>query len=403
MGELANVRAAWDWAALNLEVEEIERTTPAMFDFFWFRLSEGLEYFGTAFEFFGNIAEHLDESDPKHAGALGTLLIHQVFQAFIMNWDRDRDLERSLAERGVSLLESVGEPRALAKGIHALAGKADFSNAEAMEMNERALEVARKHRSPSDIGHVLWMMGWHLDLRATDPAKFKRFVGEALEELREINHLPGVAQFLIFSGFTLLLEQRFREAKALFLEALGLAEELEHHEIVISALWSLQRVSVDLGEVDQAAGYAQSMYRRVEETGLRYLLPDSLSALAGVALAGGDLGGARELLLRVMEIELEQGDSRVPAPPELLLWAELLVAEGSVGLAVALFAQMVEDPLTPNVNHFKASRALSELEGSLTPEEFAAAVEQGREMTLEDVRDELTASFSGSETIENSG
>ncbi len=47
--ELANIRAAWDWATLNLRVEEIEHTTPAMFDFFQSRLTEGLEYFGTTF------------------------------------------------------------------------------------------------------------------------------------------------------------------------------------------------------------------------------------------------------------------------------------------------------------------------------------------------------------------
>ncbi len=169
LGELANIRASWDWAAQNLEVDEIEKTTPAMYDFFTIRLSEGLEHFGTTLEFFGSIANHLDENNPSHAAALGTLLVHQVFHAFMMHQDRnlDRDLEqeRSLAERGVSLLESVGEPRALAKGYHTLgiqAGWAHFSDAEVMGWHERALAVARKHQSTSDIGHLLWLVGWQL-------------------------------------------------------------------------------------------------------------------------------------------------------------------------------------------------------------------------------------------------
>ncbi len=95
-----------------------------MFDFFRSRLSEGLEYFGTTLEFFGSVAERLDENNPSHAAALGTLLVHQVFHAFMMHqdrdWDSDLEQERSLAERGVSLLESVGEPRALARGYHTL-------------------------------------------------------------------------------------------------------------------------------------------------------------------------------------------------------------------------------------------------------------------------------------------
>ena len=196
--ELANIRAAWDWAASNLKVQEIEETTPAMFDFFQFRLSEGLEYFGTTNDFFGSIAKHLDENNPSHAAALGTLLIHQVFHAFIMHRDRDRERERSLAERGVSLLETLGEPRALAKGYHALAPMADLSSAEAMAGHERALAVARKHRSTSDIYHVLWLVGFHLLMRITDPAQFKQFVDDALEELRALNPpawrsaVPGV-------------------------------------------------------------------------------------------------------------------------------------------------------------------------------------------------------------------
>ncbi len=390
--ELANIRAAWDWAASNLKVQEIEHTTPVMFDFFQFRLSEGLEYFGTTNEFFGSIAERLDENNPSHAAALGTLLIHQVFFAFIMHRDRDRDRQReqSLAERGVSLLETLGEPRALAKGYHTLAPRADLSSAEAMEGHERALAVARKHRSASDIYHVLWLVGFHLLMRNTDPAQLKQFVDDALEELRALNHLPGVAQFLVFSGHTLEFEQRLGEAKGLFLEAYGLAEELEHHEIAINALWALSRVSIDLGEVDQAAGYAQNMYRRVEETGLRFMLSDALFALAGVALARGDLGGARELMSRAFEIELKRGDG-VRIRNSLSYWAELLVAEGNLDLAVVLFAFIVGDRFVQNESHSSAERALAELEGSMTPEEFSEAVERGRKMTLEDVVDEIVA------------
>ncbi len=92
-----------------------------------------------------------------------------------------------------------------------------------------------------------------------------------------------------------------------------------------------------------------------------------------------------------------------PSSGDRLFWGELLVAEGRVELAVSLFAQLVGDWLVTNVNHARASEALAELEGSLTPEEFAAAVERGRGMSLEDVRDELAALFSGSGSMGGSG
>ena len=260
-----------------------------MFDFFYLRLSEGLEYFGTAFEFYGSIAEHLDESNPKHAGALGTLLIHQVFHDSEMRRDEDNDVQRSLAERGVSLLEPLGEPRALSRGYHALAEAAGYVTPEATEWFERALAMARKHRNSNDIGHVLRAMGWAQVLGSPDPAMHRQFVKEALVELRGLKHLPVLGQFLVFSGYILEREQRFEEAKVLYLEARQLAEELEDHALVVTSLASLTDASIGLGEVDQAAAYAGEAYRRVEETGLRYLLPDVLGNLGWVALAQGNL------------------------------------------------------------------------------------------------------------------
>ena len=78
--ELANTRAAWDWAVANQRVDEIEQTTPAMYDFFLGPPAGGPgEHFGTTFEFFGSVAERLDETNPGHLAALGTVLVHQVF------------------------------------------------------------------------------------------------------------------------------------------------------------------------------------------------------------------------------------------------------------------------------------------------------------------------------------
>ena len=317
-----------------------------------------------------------------------------------MNRDRDLDLERSIAERGVSLLESVGEPRALARGFYALGENARGMAKGIEEYYERALALARKHESASDIAHVLWMMSWFRkfewwDLeegRTPDLAKHKRFVQEALGELRALGHLPGVAYFLIFSGETLGREQRFEEAKALYVEAKRLAEELGHHDYVFNALRALTFSSIELGEVDRAAAYAQEAYRLAEEAGLRYLVPDTLWPLAKAVWGQGDVEGARELLLRCVElvrVERRGGDSILDVWA-LLDLAELMAAEGSRGVAVALLAHVVEDRRHMPIGlRSRAKRALSELEGSLSAEEFAAAVERGRKMTLEGVRDFL--------------
>ncbi len=156
--ELANIRAAWDWATLNLKVDEIERTTPVMCDFFGFRLTEGLEYFGTSYAFFGSIAEHLDESNPNHVGALGTVLIHQVLNNLLMPQVTDFQRVQEQAERGIKLLESQGESRGLARGFLALGysfyHRYQFSQAK--ECAQQALALARKHGSARDIKLLCW-------------------------------------------------------------------------------------------------------------------------------------------------------------------------------------------------------------------------------------------------------
>ena len=266
LDELANVRAAWDWATLNLRVEEIERTTPAMFDFFEFRLTEGLEYFGTTFEFFGSIAERLDESNPSHAGALGTVLIHQVLNLFPLHYDPHYLRMRSVAEQGTLLLKSLGEPRGLARGFVTLAES--FRNTDetdqAKEYALQALAVARKHGSASDIARALKLMS---RVHGGTLAQKRRFLEEALVELRALNHLPGVAQFLMNSGFTLESERRFEEAKARYWEAYRLADEVGHHQLVTHSLGSLSDTSFRLGEFDQAATHAREGYRRLRRPG----------------------------------------------------------------------------------------------------------------------------------------
>ncbi len=153
LAELANVRAAWDWATLNLKVDEIEQTTPVMYDFFEFRLTEGLEYFGTSYAFFGSIAEHLDEANPSHVGALGTVLIHQVRNNLLMPQVTDFQRVQEQAERGIELLESLGESRGLARGFLALGYSFyhRYQLSQAKECAQQALALARKHGSARDI------------------------------------------------------------------------------------------------------------------------------------------------------------------------------------------------------------------------------------------------------------
>jgi predicted ATPase len=393
LGELANIRAAWNWAIENLRMDEIERTTPAMFDFFTFRLTEGLEYFGTTFEFFGGIAERLDESNPSHQGALGTVLVHQVFDARFTHRIPDYQRARSLATRGIELLESVGDYRALSRGFHALGEtfmQGEFSQAK--EYFQQALDISRKHGKASEICNALTGMAWVekrlSELAEDEPSpQYSRFLQEALEELRALNHLPGVVYFLLERAYSVLYapQRRLDEIKALFWEGNRLAEELGDQALVTMSLNELAEVSLELGEVDQAAAHLREAQRLTEETGLTSLEPHVQVRLGRVALARGDFRRARELLLPCLKSGMARKNvGLIMYAVEYLV--ELLVAEGNPGQAVTLLASI--RPLD-----LAEQRLLADLEASLTPEEFATALERGQEKTLDDVMNELVAEF----------
>ena len=249
--------------------------------------------------------------------------------------------------------------------------------------------MSRKHGIATDIADALYTLGYALHFETSGSfAPHRRFVEEGLEEMRALEYLPGVLQFLIFSGQQLRHEQRSAEARVLFLEAKGLAEELGHHEFFIISLHFLARDSIDLGELDQAAVYAEEATRRVEGAGMPFFVPSNLAVRGRVATAQGDYEGARELLLRSLKMAWARKHIYY-ANMALLFLAELWVAEGSVGEAVALLAHLVETKFEPD-------RVLAELEGSMPAEEFAAALERGRGRTLEDVMRELAESFPGS-------
>ncbi len=380
--ELANVRAAWDWAARTQRVDEIARTTPAMYEFFRVRLTEGLEHFGTTFEFFGTIAEHLDETNPSHAGALGTLLVHQVLNSLYTHPVPDYPRARPLAERGIELLEPVGDYRSLSRGFTALGEtymKGEFRQAE--EYCRQALVLAREHGKASDFYQALSGVR-RVELRLLELAggDFQQYMDrtilEDLEEYRALNYLPGVVSSLLNLANSTLHDLGL--AKARYRETSELAEALGDHYIFIWALIAPTHILLEHGEFEEAAANLREAQRHTEESGLTHLEPHIDLRLGLLARTQGDYGRARELYVPVLQTSLATSNVGMTRMTVELL-SETLAADGNPGDAVALVA-----PFDDGTWH-SVKTILEELEATMTPDEFAEAVERGRGMTRDSV------------------
>ena len=387
--DLANVRAAWDWAVASRRVDEIEKTTLALPSFFEHRVQEGLDLVG-------NTAEHLDEADPRQRRALAQVLIHQSNRTGLPLEADDLQNALSSARRGVELLERAGaEPRALATGFLALGHNNWFLKKfdEAGTCYRRALTMAREHGLPNEITVALRGLA-HIVRETRSFPEAWSFMQEALGEIQALKHMPGVAGMLLTSGSYLRVNRRFEKGRELLREAASLSRRLGHHLQTGYVLIELAWVALELGEHDQATACAEEAYALADRTGMLLVLLRSQAVFGRVAMARGDYSAAHELLLRSLRVVWAHRDKHM-ADEFLPHFAVLRAAQGNPGEAVALLTLACREQAAQKHVKDEAARLLAKLEGELTPGALAEAQARAETKELEEVVQELLGTFAG--------
>ena len=232
------------------------------------------------------------------------------------------------------------------------------------------------------------------------------FLGRYQEEILAINKMMGIAyemkdKWLIAFGLyaaslgSIVMED-YSEARKRAETGLNLAEEIGDIFGSMPPLITLGHVSFAQGEFETARGYYQRCLEISQEIGFLYAIQTSNKYLGKVSLAMGNLVEAEEYIMQSLVETKEMGFVR-DTVNLLYEYARLQAACGNLELAAELLPLVIDHPASLERRMLEgrirdsAEELLSHLEGKLSPETFAAAVERSQVLELDDVVDNITA------------
>ena len=246
-----NMRAALSWAAaVDPEVEL--RLAVALYGFWFVRANyaEGRTW----------LEDALSRAPSAPAQLRGRALASAAELAIFQGDDEDA---RSLVDRGLTLYRELGDPTGIARAVAASGlialSESDFDRAEACFDDARRL------------------------LESGEKGRLERFLLAAT-----LTNLGSIAM----SREPADLER----ARALNQEALALQRELGNSDLAAVSLHNIGRVDLSFGRLHDAGTSMRQSLETAHELSARETIAYCLEGFAELALAGGDLQGAAQLI-----------------------------------------------------------------------------------------------------------
>jgi predicted ATPase len=393
--ELENVRLTWHWTMSERRMDDIITAVRSLRRFFELRgrLSEGAQMFGEA-------ASLLDEKNPKHRVALGYLLAGRAWCHSRLGYG-DAAIE-DLAQKSLILLKPAKELEGQLWALSALGFssryKGDYDLARSYSLT--TLELAQTQNDQrliadcySDLAGIAQLLGAYQEAL--------RYVHDALTLYQQCSDYGGECWSLGYMG---LLELRLGNLKAsedLLQRALRLAEDnrgqrwrtlysaaalhtgaappKEEQPCKILFVTHLGLVAAEKGEFEEAQRKVATGLRLIQEMQEPWLESLILVDLGRAELSLGHEHAALNYFLQSLNLS------------KILRWvmpvAELKQRQGQLEAAAELAALVLFHPATEHIHKEHAQRLLES--SALTKARLAAAIERGKKLSLESVREEF--------------
>lgn len=375
--ELPNIRVAWDWAIGQQRLEMIRDSA--------FPLHKLLEVLGRdeeAVELFSRAAASLDQKNPEHHGALGRVLIGRgAVHKAVGGADKGRSLFGAL-----ELLRPLGDDLGVAWVLSWLVVGSYFGGDEvrAREYHQEGFPLARRVESPHLIGRYL-NTRVILDEGSLGLEEARKLHEHTLREQREAGDFFSLIYAMVMFGVFLTRNRFFDEGKALLTESLELARDYQFVAQVVHALHGLTEASLATGDLDEAESFASELLQDLKDYGLHEGQVDTRVQLGLVATRRGNLAQAEEVLFEALRIARGLGIHNLILVA-LLGMAELRIAQGREEASLGWLGLIINHQATRHFDRAGAQRLLANLR---LPEDLAAAVSGGKELTLEGILAEL--------------
>ena len=370
--EIENLRAAWQWAIRQGNLDLLVRAAEGLGYFLEMRswLQEGAEAFGGAHDL-----------ALRAGGRRGALLLawEGLFAFRLADYPR----AQALLETARALLQTDPTPELEAFVLNNLGLVADRlgRHEEARGWFESSAQRARAAgddwalaRALNNLGFLYYLAG---DLTAAQEA-----LGQALALRRPLDDRPGVAKTLLNLAMVWQALQRDDQAHAAEQESLAIFRELGNRLGAAICLNNLGFLAFRQGQYIQARELYAEALRLRRELGDDWGIVVALDNLGAVVCELGEYAAAYAHYAEALALAQSIRATRMMV--EVLAGLGRLAArEGQPTRAVELLAFALGHPAMGSEAREPAARALADLEAQMPRAEFAAAVERGRALELE--------------------
>lgn len=294
--DLANIRQAWVWAALNERVEILMACYPVLAAFF--------EYVGLLAEgenLFERTATLLSGSVGSEARRLRLLLILRQYQ-FALDRGKTQGFQ-SLLEPVTEEIESLGDASLTAelnfvRGYsYQLVGQFD----RAIECYQPAIETFQvQNRKRKLIDMYNWLGEVHNRIHMPEAAADEHW--RALELAEELGDQRRQALSLSFIGGYHWYRDEFLEAREYFYRALDLFEQIGDRLGICRTLNNVGYINNFLGNYAEAEEKIRRSIRVFEQTGAHATAAQAYDSLAETLFALGDYPAARQAFQKAYDL-----------------------------------------------------------------------------------------------------
>jgi predicted ATPase/DNA-binding CsgD family transcriptional regulator len=342
--DIENVRAAWRYYLEQKIAPQMWKFIQSFYQEYWF---QGWNHAGM--ELFAEAARVLQGEEDDQSIALKALAMacQGYFMAFLGLSDRGYEL----AQESMQILQQFDYPEALVIAYYSLCMNAyvlDRSTEDVIS-KDKILKIATEVDDKWLLASVLFPVSW-IPLRQEDYAEARRLAESSLQHNEEIGNVIGATMSLLTLG----------------------------------------RIALACGEYKEAGGFFRRSLYISEQVGYQYAVGNSSKYLGKVALSMGKTAQAEDYLVQSLVISKEIGLFR-----DIIIilyeFACLRVAQGHSEQATELLALVLQHPASYQSRlgegriRDNAKELLVKLEQELSPETYAAALERGQELDLDEV------------------
>jgi tetratricopeptide (TPR) repeat protein len=381
VGELANLRLAWNWAASHQHSELLSLAAETLFWLYESRSNcrEGVPLFGQAVQSL-QANESLAATPPSDIAwaqrlALGQALNYQGFFCFRQGQHpQGRDLLqhslrllRTLADADVPQARlALSEATAFLGTVTSVMG--DYSEGRRLLYESLSLKQALEDQWGAafclrQLGLAAYYLG--------DYAEAHHLLTESLAISRKMKNTWAIAASLNALSTAAYAQGAYEEAQQLFQEALALSQSLEDRYNIAVGLNGLGLVTQALGQEMEAQHFFQESIALWREIGDQGSLAQTLNNLGDNLLALGDSSGAHHRFVEALAIARET--QVIPVALEALLGlAHLRLQEGAVEPALELVSQVLQHPASTQEAKNRAAGLAAEIRNRLPSTQVAA-------------------------------